>query len=192
MSTSLDADSIANLKQMIGKKIKTITGEDWKTYGRSYGNVLVEIEEKFYTINNDYRIIDLEGDMVEVSGFSVKGLDTKNDYEPSVADSELLTEPVDKIIRHITIIRDTLTFTYGDHVDELIFDRGILIDLEDFQWLMSEEFIFEPFTYMYFGVDVTMDLPSLEELREVFAYDSESEAPAYHTEVARECILLSR
>lgn len=34
MSTSLDADSIANLKQMIGKKIKTITGEDWKTYGR--------------------------------------------------------------------------------------------------------------------------------------------------------------
>lgn len=190
MNTYLSDENIATLRTLIGQTIKSITADNWKPHGFGVGNVLIETEDNLYSIVNDFEILPFEEYEEEISAFSFVQLDSKDDYFMSAPPEEMLTEIIDKKVERITIIRDRLTMTYDNHEDTHIIDTAIVIGFHDFQWLISEESIFSPLTYMYFDVDVTPYFPSADSLAEVFDYEPTSGFKPYTTSVTRELIHL--
>lgn len=188
MSTYLTNASLQTLNMMIGQTLRTITADDWKPFGQSLGNILIETNSSYFAIYNDFEEVKMWTDVEELMSFSVDELTCKHDFFEGTITDTMVTETVNQTIANITIVRDTMKFIYQDRVDTYVLDRGIIIDLQNYKWLVGQYSIFSPINYMCFDVDIKTHLPSLEELREIFAYDPDSGQPAYRVTVTREFI----
>jgi hypothetical protein len=191
METHISSKGIQILKNLIGKRVDTITAENWKEFNRSYGNILVQTEGQFVEISNDYRLVPYFDDNEEIASFDIRALPAKEEFIPSVLEKELISETIDEVLGVVKIVRDTITlnFTNGKE-DKYVIDQAIIFEMQTKEWLVSQEFIFTPIAAMYFGKNLVQNVRTKEEIIEEWKDDDGDDIPDYLVAVEREIIEL--
>lgn len=166
------------LKSLINDNLELITADDWKEFGRSYGNILIKTSNKIIEIVDDYCVLPYFGEEEDLAIFQVKNLKSIDEYTPSVMNKNLCTTLINEKINSIKIIRDTVTLILDDNKKEVHkIDQYIIFELEKTKWLIGRQFIFTPMADMIFGDDIYSKVKTTEEVeKEWIDYDEDGVA----------------
>lgn len=192
MKTTISQEGINVLKKIIGKKLKSITAENWNEFNRSYGNIKIKLEDECIMIENDYRNIPYFDDMEELSGYGILQLNSCRDFQPSVMPDKLLTVDINKEIKSIKIVQDSINIQYhdSDRTNTYTIDQAIIFGFENDKWLISQISLFTPMSKMIFAHIIDDEIKSINEVTEEWKDEPDEGNERYEVSVEREILNL--
>lgn len=193
MNTTVSHSGMSILNKIIGRRIKSITPEDWRDFNRSYGNIKVELEDFCIVIENDYRNVTYFEGKEELAGYDVLQLLSCNNFHASVMPDKLIKVEINQEIQAIKVVRDTIKiYDYkSDKIDCYTIDQAIIFEFEDRKWLFSQISLFTPLSKMVFSNSIESEIKSLDVVKEEWADDSKEGDNKYDVSVERELINVS-
>jgi len=151
-TTFLQEDKVKLMQDLINKKLDYIYTQDWTKYNSIIGTILIELEDESIVLEMDERLVEIDEPMnVIYPGFDLYQIENSNEFERWFEESLYKKLNINRTIKYIYLIRDTITIEFKKEIEINKFDNSIVFEFDDNSyWIITNNSMIGESTSFYF------------------------------------------